>query len=417
MIFCEFTSEKIVSTTNSADFSTLIKTIQYINKNSIQTIRNDKNQSQDIDSFFQKVEEKKNIILQNLCQSLGYTLDEATQDIDQSLDSSSDLIIEKNFSIKHNIPQRLVAVYGHWSSPLYRFIKYVLPSLLQQSSVVLFCEPEASEIYCLFAEMISQTELGKNRIAVLPVDDPEVLSAILEHPSISSVIGQMNLFQAPLYRQRILSPDKTYNLHFGAHNPIIFLNDTQQAQVTTLLAQSLQYHTRAEVRFNRWFVQEKIYPELINWVEMYLNQNSKLHFGNIKVKSYSYHYEQQNKDLFKVKHWLRQNTVDEMNICSDFSNCSPLHQMELLGPLLTITRFKNGLEATKFANTTNHANATCIVTNSNEKFIELAQHQRTPVVFNNILPKKFDTSLDQGDRHCSLSTTTFPSYQLRTIVY
>ncbi|MCC6137689.1 MAG: aldehyde dehydrogenase family protein [Bdellovibrionaceae bacterium] len=411
-----FTSGATSTVSTPADFTTLIKAIQFLNKHALPHYRASKDYSPDVDLFFKTIKEQKDVFVNMLTSHLGYSTALANTDFEHTLRHFSNSPISKKFNPTHSMPQGLVAVYGSWSSPLYRFIQHVLPALTNECSVLLFCEPEASSIYCKLAEVISATAFATNRLVVLPIVDKEVLSTLLDHPSIHAVSGQMNLHQAPMFRERVLSAEKTYSLHFGAHNPVIFLNDYEDSHVDTLLASSLQFHMRSEVRFNRWFVQEKIYPDFIEKLKQRLDKMDPSFFGNAVVKNYQTAFEAQQKELSNTKHWLLEQTDNGINICSDFSNCSPLHQTELLGSRLTITRFKNGPEATKFAGTTHYSNATCIITASQEKYMELAGQQLTPFVFLNTLPDVFDSSLNSGLGHCSLITSEIAYTQPRIIL-
>ena len=216
----------------------------------------------------------------------------------------------------------------------------------------------------------------------------------------------MHLYESSLFRSRALSPEKLYSLHFGAHNPVLIMNDADLSRLEQPLRTSLQYHMRSEVRFNRWFVQEKIYPDFLNMVNGFLEKAKTEDWGSIKVESYKKALQLQSHEIATSKHWLLPKSEVGLNICSDFSNCSPLHQTELLAPLVTMTRFKNGPEATKFAGTTHFANATSIFTESKDKYTELAGLQKTQYVHHNTVPHLFDLSLLSGSRHSALVTST-----------
>lgn len=411
-----FKAGKTETLSAASDFAGLISAIQFLTKNAIPHYRTSKDYSTDVNSFFKTLAEKKDFFIERLCKDLGYSAKLATKDFEHTLSHFSQSPIAKKFTPSHSMPQGLIAVYGSWSSPIYRFIHFVMPALTSECSVLLFCEPEAAAVYCALAELIGTSHLAENRLVVLPITDKEVLSTLLDHPSIRTVSGQMHLHQAGIYRDRVLSPEKTYTLHFGAHNPVIFLNDYEDTHLDELLTASLQFHSRSEVRFNRWFVQEKAYPEFIEKIKTRLESLDPSQFGTFPTSSYREHFLAQQKELASTKHWLRITTDTTFNICTDFSNCSPLHQTELLGALLTITRFKNGPEATKFAGTTHYSNATCIVTASQEKYLELAGQQQTPFVFLNHLPEVFDSSLNSGVRHCSLITSELAHAQPRIIL-
>lgn len=413
-----FVNERRSPLNSEIDFLQLIKTIQYLNKHTLPHYRAEKNYTENLRKFFDVILENSEQLQKEMVTSLGYSPEDAHEDFEDSLYLLKQLITtQAEFKPSFTIPQRFIAVYGSWSSPLYRFFKSIVPALTQQCSVLVFCEPEASSIYSQLAEWISTSELGLNRVAVLPITNKEVLEALLEHPSLQGIEMQSHLYHSSFFRKHCHLPEKNYNLHFGAHNPVIILNDASPKYVAEMLNDSLRFHQRSEIRFNRWFVQEKILPEVIEVLQQYSQTKIKGSFGQITSQQYQQAFDQQLKDLSASKNWLNPLKNSIFNVCTDFSNCSPLHQTELLGPLLTITRVKNIAEATKFANTTNYSNATCILTESDEKYLEAASQQRTPFVFKNKRPHLFDTCLDSGDRFCAFKTTPQAAYIHRTIVY
>lgn len=409
MRFIEGLSE---TCTGGADFTSLIKTIQFLNKNTLPHFRTPKDYSADMASFTSRLVAGKSQLLSFMAEDLGYSLELGEYEFSLLENYLQTYPYSPLYQPQSTIPEGLIAVHGTWSSPVYRFLDQVMPCLLQEGSVLLYCEPEASRIYCHLSELLAGTALAQNRIAVLPIADPDVLEILLDHPSIHGVQGQMHLYQSGMYRARPLSPEKIYNLHFGAHNPVLFMNDGDLSLIPALLEQTLPFHIRSEVRFNRWFVQEKIFPDVLRTIQAHLE--TPKNYGNILVKSYQAAFEDQKKELRSSRHWLfPQDSF--ANICTDFSNCSPLHQTELVGPLLTITRFKNGPEATKFAGTTHYANMTAIITASKEKYLDLAALQRTPFVEHNALPLPFDVRLKSGIKHCSLRTSDSVASQTREL--
>jgi acyl-CoA reductase-like NAD-dependent aldehyde dehydrogenase len=400
-----YTSGQLSEQNTSCDFTQLIKTLQLLNKtNSTTPLRAIKSYTSEVKDFLSVLKETSSDWIALYESTLGYSKRQAKIDVLKSIQVLENFSESTIFDPKHARPIGLVGIYGTWSSPLYRFIKLVLPALLQENSVLLYCSPEVSEIYAKLSQALKTSSLGGDRIAVLPVTDNDVLDAILEHPSIHSLTGQMHLFESPFYRRRTLSEEKLYSWHFGAHNPVLVMNDASIETLEEPFLQALQCHSRSELRFNRWFVQEKIYPQVLEFITSQLQKIKSEDLGQIRSPTYLEALRLQHNTLSSTKHWLNEKSIFGINVCSDFSNCSPLHQTELLGPNITITRFKNGPEATKFAGTTHFANATSIFTSSQDKFFELAAIQQTVFVFHNSIPDIFDESLVSGNYHCSLVT-------------
>lgn len=414
MMPMSFTAGQSHSSANSASFAELIKTIQFLNKNSLPHYRAAKDYTSELDEFFAKLIQSQSELISLMVSDLGYTPELAARDLRLTQTYQCAYPYSAIYNPRTTAPEGLIAVHGTWSSPVYRFLDQAVPALLQEGSVLLYCEPEVSRVYCRLAELLHGTKMAENRLSVLPITEPDVLEVLLDHPSIRGIQGQMHLYQSHIYRSRPLSPEKLYNLHFGAHNPVLIMNDADLALIPFLLDESMFYHIRSEVRFNRWFVQEKVFPEVLSVVQAHMKTIKDTSWGSITTSSYQAAFENQKMELRASRQWLLP-TDSQVNVCTDFSNCSPLHQIELLGPLLTLTRFKNGPEAAKFAGTTHYSNVTAILTSSKDKYLELAALQRTPYVTWNSVPTAFDKRLESGLRHCSLKTSSSVVAQIKVL--
>jgi acyl-CoA reductase-like NAD-dependent aldehyde dehydrogenase len=177
----------------------------------------------------------------------------------------------------------------------------------------------------------------------------------------------------PIFQKRI-------RIHLGGRNPMIFTHDAPLESLPELLAMALDSSYLAEHSFNRWFVQDKNFADFVKQIE--------ITFPKIPVPKqedntfYEGVIQNQNASLFKEKNWQ----LGPINVNTDFNNCSPWQQQEVLGPILTITRFKNTAEAIKFANTTNYASGAAVFTGSVEKSMDIAQQLSMPHRFSQIAP-------------------------------
>jgi acyl-CoA reductase-like NAD-dependent aldehyde dehydrogenase len=393
------------SSDTGAGFAESISALQYLNKPT-SAVRAEKNYLAAIHTLQSFIKENSSALTELLISNLGFSQISAHTELIAAQTVLQNLESESTFDPQIRFARGLVAIRLTWSSPIQRFFMQVVPALICQNSVLLFCDKEVSKIYVQLSEWVFSTELGRNRIAVVSTSEKDTLDLLCDHPSVKALHVEDHLYSSSQFRHRILLPEKHYRFFFGAHNPVIILNDANLNLLTDTLYQSLQYHSWSEVRFNRWFVQEKIFPDFIDWLNKALTFFPENHFGRMVVEKYKQEYLQQHSEFSRTKHWIHPYSLDPqtLNVNTDFSNCSSYHQKELLGPLLTITRFKNGPEVSKFANTTFFSNCTSIFTESIEKFKDLALLQRTSNVVHNALPQMQSAAMRRGELLCGMGS-------------
>ncbi len=291
-----------------------------------------------------------------------------------------------NSGIQRSIPLGPSLIYGSRSSPLLRMIP-VLNSLSQQCPVILLCSPATVEAYIFFCEKLIACGIPPSSIGILSTKDPEALETLISHPALKSIHFHGHAYEGdflkksplPLFQKRI-------KIHLGSKNPVIFTHDAELSSLEAVLMASLQSSYLSEHRFHRWFVQEKNYSLFIEKIEavfpFVMESLSKQAQTDL---DYTEALKNQNISLFKEKNWRQMNS-NSFFLNSDFNNCSPWHQQETLGSLLTITRYKNSAEAIKFANTTQYACAAAVFSSTSEKAKELAAQLTMPHRFQNEVP-------------------------------
>ena len=271
-------------------------------------------------------------------------------------------------------------IYGSRSSPLLRLIP-VLHALNNRCSVIFLCSSSMHATYeKLFSQMIEKGVPEKS-LALISTQDSELLETLITHPSLKAIHFNSHFYEGaflktlplPLFKKRI-------RIHLGGRNPVIFTHDAPREAIEELLVRALDTTYLAEHSFNRWFVQDKNYSEFVKHVEDLLP--SILSKKAETDSQYDRAVQRQNESLFKEKNWKS----GGVNLNPDFNNCSPWQQQEVLGSLLTITRFKNTGEAVKFANTTNYASGAAVFSASIDKSMEIAKQLIMPHHFSQIVP-------------------------------
>jgi hypothetical protein len=272
-------------------------------------------------------------------------------------------------------------IYGTRSSHLLRLIP-VLYAIKNRCAVVFLCSTSQHELYEKLLDNFLQNGIPEKSFALISTHDPEILETLIAHPSLKTIHFNGHFYEGaflktiplPIFKKRI-------RIQLGGRNPVIFTHDAPFDSLKDILEVALNTTYLAEHTFNRWFVQDKIYPDFIKAVEGHLT-NRVLHKEHGNDMQYMHAVELQNQSLLREKNWIREPILFN----PDFNNCSPWQQQEVLDSLLTITRYKTTSEAIKFANTTNYASGAAVFSGHLEKSMEIANQLNMPHRFPQIVP-------------------------------
>jgi acyl-CoA reductase-like NAD-dependent aldehyde dehydrogenase len=290
----------------------------------------------------------------------------------------SKTLIEAPLSQRPSVGASLI--YGTQSSPLLRLIP-VFHALKNRCSVVFLCSPDQHEKYEKLLSCLILKGVPEKSIILLSTQAPESLETLVTHPSLKAIYFEGRHYEGAFLKNLSLPVfQKRIRVHLGGRNPVIFTHDAPLEIIPDLFDLALNSSYLAEHSFNRWFVQDKNYSEFVKQLEPLVQKISQ------KPNQHSATFERvlqtQNSSLFKEKNWQ----LGAVNINADFNNCSPWQQQEVLGEVLTITRFKNTAEAVKFANTTSYASGAAVFTGSIEKSMEISQQLTMPHRFSQVVP-------------------------------
>ncbi|MBY0314434.1 MAG: aldehyde dehydrogenase family protein [Bdellovibrionales bacterium] len=294
-------------------------------------------------------------------------------------------ILKKVLSEDKTLPVGPVVVFGSFSSPLLRFCETVLSALAIGNTVLLHHYGD-HQAYEALRDLAYQAGFAEDSLKVLAVKDEDLLEVIYTHPSVRAVHVEGPLTETSRLKKYLREENKLYKTNFGSRNPLIFLYDAPTTDLKDLLKESLNYTYRAEMRWNRWFVQEKNYATFRELVQSLLPEVIAEN-PSFTTGEFSANYAEQFQTLKKESpQWSQLSSPGlETAFHLDFNNCSPWQQKETIGPVLTLTRFKNSAEAIKFANTTYYADSACVFSSTDEKSQELADQLIMPNISINSL--------------------------------
>lgn len=289
-------------------------------------------------------------------------------------------------SNRFTLPVGPSLIYGSRSSPLLRMIS-VLHALSQQCTVFFLCNSFLADTYLLLFEKLAECGFPSSALCLLTTKDPESLETLVSHPSLKAIHFMGHAYEGEFLKKNPLPLfQKRIKIHFGSKNPVIFTHDADLSRLQTMLHESLQTHFYSEHQFNRWFVQEKNYSTFVESIEKLLPLAAESLTNTFSADvDYLENLQRQNTSLMKEKNW-KTSAVTNFLFNPDFNNCSPWHQQETLGSLLTITRYKNSSEAIKFANTTQYACASAVFASTAEKAKDISSQLIMPHHYMNVIP-------------------------------
>lgn len=364
-----------------ADFDLAIKTIQNMGPAFVENRKLPMSQRQNLLAAFITLWEQQNW-QEILRDELGYPILTAEQEAKTGRLLLSALQTQLA-DAKTLRPLGPVLVYGSWSSPLLRWTQTVMTALCLGNSVLVLASPTASPLYARLQQLTVTAGYAKDLISVLSSEDSDVLELLVSHPTFRAAHVHAHTHEASFIKSARTDDGKRFKISWGGRNPVIFLQDAPLDDLNDLALRALSPHFLGESRFSRWFVQEKNYAEFAQKLDAVLRALTPADLGYLKDPNYMKVFEAQKPKLLKERNWLQLSTC----LASlDFNNCSPYQQQEVVGPVLTVTRFKNAPEAIKFANTTRFADQAAVFSASFEKAIDVAAQLQMPHVYVNRLP-------------------------------
>lgn len=340
-----------------------------------------------LEAFTFSLVHKKNEVLERLTSAQQAPTDVINLEYVESLDYLHFLKTKLSDTYEQRLPLGPCVIFGSWSSPLLRFCESVMTALVFGNTVLLHCDDGAAEIYKYLEGLLKGGEhpFPENSLALVTGNEDSAVELLYTHPALRAVYFAGHSYEGEFLNRFPRDPRKRYKANFGGHNPVIFLYHADLEALDELFLRSIQFHYLGEMRFNRWFVQEKIYPEFTERIRTLAEHLDPKLIGHSPHEAYTQKLQQQDKDLSREKNWW---PLQNIKVSFDFNNCSPWQQQEVLGPVLTLTRFKNAAEAVKFVNTTFYANAAAVFGKDFAKSREVGDQLQMPLVTYNRIPER-----------------------------
>lgn len=270
-------------------------------------------------------------------------------------------------------PTGVVGVITSWSLPFPLLTARVAAALITGNAVI--CKPSelASRSAYELALLISEAEIPAGVCNVILGRGEVVGQTLSSHPGVRAVAFAGSAETGEKVGKAAAAMFKNTNLQMGGKNAALVLKDCDlKRAVLGTIRSSFLGQGQLPWNTSRIFVQDAIYNE---FTEMFVKEVNELGTGDPLEKSTfigplisKWHLEKVGRALasavkeggklltsegdFHLPARVKNGFFLRPTVLSDLTNCSDLHQTELLGPVVTIQSFKYPHEAVKFANST-----------------------------------------------------------------
>jgi acyl-CoA reductase-like NAD-dependent aldehyde dehydrogenase len=299
-------------------------------------------------------------------------------------------------------------IVGHEQAILH-ILENLAVSLSCANLVILHPHESSIRLALKLAELALAAGLPSGALNVILGSGDDLAQNIVEHPSIKHIrFYGSNSLGEKLYKSAVENNKRLF-MSLGANNAAIIFSDCNLTSVVSdVLSLALRFHFYGRNKVSRILIQEKCYPDFKTEFRKQI-ESPNLKIGPLpgeieKAKFESYQL-QSKKDRAKVLFSeLTFSTphggfhVQPM-IFEDLTNCSTLHQEDLVGPIIFLQTFKYAHELGKVLNAGAFAHRAYIWTDDQVRFQKLAQQVEASEIFLNF----------QSAAQSELSHTTFKS--------
>lgn len=282
-----------------------------------------------------------------------------------------------------SLPHGPVVTFISEHSSFFSLCKNILPAVIH-GNPILTHSTTYNLVFEKFRSLLLELLLPTENLQNIITNDETLFEIIYTHPALKAVHIEGYEYETQPLKKFLQQDDKLYKLSFGSRNPVVFLHDSTVNDFSKLLVNAIDPLFFKSTRHNRWFVQEKIYDTFKQNLQTAIDQYPLMQVqSNENETAFQVKFKQQWLQLKKESpQWTQrmENTATPLTYHLDFNNCSPWQQQELLGPTLTLTRFKTISEVIKFANTTHYADTASVFSSDLEKANSVAQQLFMPQI-------------------------------------
>lgn len=303
-----------------------------------------------------------------------------------------------NMQFQLNSPVGIVGIMTDWQRPFAVILENLAASLACGNLIILYpCEFSIRSTLKL-AELAIQAQIPAGVFNVLIGRGEDLAIHIAEHPGIKYLrfYGENTLGEK--IHKLAAENQKRIFLSLGANNVAILFADSQlETSVQKILALGLEFHLYGRNRINRILVQEKFLAEFKvefkSQIEALVDQDMlSAKIGPLPNKllknRFETYIEQSKKDRAKVYFSQTITSASEschvpLTIYEDLTNCSTLHQQDLVGPILFLQSFKYFTDLPKILNSGAYAGSAYVWTKDLSRIHKIAQQlEVSKIIFN-----------------------------------
>ncbi len=288
-------------------------------------------------------------------------------------------------------PVGILGIMTDWQQSFAVILKNLAVSLACSNLVILYPSEFGMRSALKLAELAIQAGVHPGVFNVLTGRGEELANHLVEHPGIKYLrfYGNNNLGEK-LY---LLAAEnqKRMATYLGVNNTgVIFSDCDLRSAIQSVLKLGTQFHLYGRNRINRILVQEKILDDFkkefnLQLAEIKTSLMGPLPNAELKTQFDSY-LDQSKKDRAKIYFNLEVNRDSyeaPLTIYEDLTNCSTLHQQDLIGPILFFQSFKYAVDLPKVLNSGVYASTIYVWTKDLVRIQKISQQLDVAKLFFN----------------------------------
>ncbi|MBX7232031.1 MAG: aldehyde dehydrogenase [Bdellovibrionales bacterium] len=306
-------------------------------------------------------------------------------------------------------PLGVVGLITPWNLPLYLLTWKLAPALVTGNTVV--CKPSelTPTTTHLLSEVCHEVGLPPGVVNIVHGRGATAGATLASHPGVSAISFTGGTETGEKIQALAGSTFKKVSLELGGKNAVILLKDAPLDKIIPEIIRS-SFLNQGEICLcgSKILVQESIYQEFL---KRFVEETQKIVVGDPMLDSTfmgalisQHHFEKVQKNIAQalkeggtqlagheplhLPEPIAQGYFLRPTVITDLSNCSPLHQTEIFGPVVTVNSFKYPHEAIKWANNSPYGLSASLWTQDISKAHKLARDLQVGTVWINCWLKR-----------------------------
>ena len=346
------------------------------------------------------IQEHFDLFIQYECEDSGIPLEASRKLCKKAVENYQECIeFEKRFDLKSrqsvtqfqlSSPVGVVGIVTDWQQSFLVILENLAISLTCANLVILNPSEFGMRSALKLAELAVLAQIPAGVFNVLLGRGESLAVHLVEHPGIKHVRFYGENSVGEKLHKLAAENQKRMTSVMGVNNTAIVFSDSNlKESIDKILELGCEFHLYGRNRINRILVQEKILEAFkLEFGEQLAGLNKSVigPLPSVQLTQQFESYLAQSKiDRAKVYLSMSLNSENQvpLTIYEDLTNCSTLHQQDLIGPILFLQSFKYAVDLAKVLNSGTYASTAYIWTNDIVRIHKISQQLELARIFFN----------------------------------